>query len=90
MGRTVQVNKHPFTVLGVATPEFRGTELFFSPALWVSLVDQEQVEGFNGLKERTGRSLWLVGRMKPGVTAAQTDADLHSIATFLKQDLPNR
>ena len=56
VGRAVQVNKHPFTVLGVAPPEFRGTELFFSPALWVPLVDQEQVEGFNGLKERTGRS----------------------------------
>ena len=88
VGRTVQVNKHPFTVLGVATPEFRGTELFFSPALWVPLVDQEQVEGFNGLKERTGRSLWLVGRLKPGVTAAQTDADLHSIATFLSKTYP--
>ena len=88
VGRAVQLNKHPFTVLGVAAPEFRGTELFFSPALWVPLVDQEQVEGFNGLKERTGRSLWLVGRLKPGVTAAQTDADLRLIATFLSKTYP--
>ena len=88
VGRTVQLNKHPFTILGVAEPDFRGTELFFAPALWVPLVDQEQIEGFNGLKQRTGRSLWLIGRVKPGVTAEQADADLHSIATFLTKTYP--
>ncbi len=49
VGRSVQLNKHPFTVLGVAAPEFRGTESFFSPALWVPLVDQEQIEGLSDL-----------------------------------------
>ena len=51
-------------------------------------MDQEQIEGFNGLNQRTGRSLWLVGRLKPGVTAEQADADLHSIATFLTKTYP--
>ena len=88
VGRTVQLNKHPFIVLGVAAPEFRGTETFFSPALWVPLVQQEQIEGFNGLNQRTARSLWLIGRVKPGVTAAQASADLHSIATFLTRTYP--
>jgi predicted permease len=88
IGRVVQVNKHPYTVLGVASPGFRGTELFFSPALWVPLVDQEQIEGFDYLKERTSRSFWLVGRLKPNVTAAQAEADLHSIATFLSSTYP--
>ena len=31
VGRVVQVNKHPFTVIGVAPLEFRGTLVFFSP-----------------------------------------------------------
>jgi predicted permease len=88
IGRVVQVNKHAFTVLGVAAPEFRGTELFFSPALWVPLVDQEQIDGFDYLKQRTGRNIWLVGRLKPNVTAAQAEADLHSIATFLSTTYP--
>jgi predicted permease len=88
VGRTVQLNKHPFTVLGVAAPDFRGTEVFFSPALWVPLVDEEQIEGFSGLDQRTGRSLWLIGRAKPGVTDAQATADLHSIATFLSKAYP--
>ena len=84
----MQLNKHPFTVLGVAAPEFRGTEVFFSPALWVPMVNQEQIEGFNGLNQRTGRSLWLIGRVKPGVTAAQVEADLHSVATYLTKTYP--
>src|SRR5262249_9165449 len=29
IGRVVRLNKHPFTILGVAPPEFRGTVLFF-------------------------------------------------------------
>ena len=88
VGRTVQVNKHPFTVLGVAAPDFRGTELFYAPALWVPLVDQEQIEGFSGLNQRTGRSLWIIGRAKPGVTDTQIAADLRSIATFLTRTYP--
>jgi predicted permease len=88
VGRTVQLNKHPFTILGVAPPEFRGTELFFAPTLWAPIVDQEQIEGANNLNQRTWRSLWLVARLKPGVTAAQAGTDLKSIATFLTKTYP--
>ncbi len=88
IGRTVQLNKHPFTVLGVAGPEFRGTERFFAPALWVPMVDQEQIEGFNDQNLRTARSLWLIGRVKPGVTAVQANADMQSIAAFLTKTYP--
>jgi predicted permease len=88
IGRRVQLNKHPFTVLGVAGPEFRGTERFFAPALWVPMVDQEQIEGFNDLNLRTARSMWLIGRVKPGVTAVQANADIQSIAAFLHKTYP--
>jgi hypothetical protein len=39
VGRTVQINKYPFTIIGVAPPDFRGTELFFAPDLWAPIVD---------------------------------------------------
>src|ERR1035438_8815292 len=38
VGRTVQINRHPMTIIGVAPPAFRGTELFFAPAM---LIDPE-------------------------------------------------
>jgi hypothetical protein len=66
VGRRVEVNKYPFTVLGVAPPRFRGTELFFTPDFWVPIVNEEQVGGENDLEGRGVRGLSLVGRLKPG------------------------
>ena len=43
VGRTVQINKHPFTIIGVAPPDFRGTELFFAPDLWAPIVNKPQI-----------------------------------------------
>jgi hypothetical protein len=45
VGRVVRVNKHPFTIADVAPPVFRGTLVFGAPAIFVPIVDQEQVEG---------------------------------------------
>jgi predicted permease len=88
VGRTVQLNKHPYTILGVAPPEFRGTELFFAPDFWVPLVDQEQVDGWSMLKMRSGRGMELLGHLKAGVTPVQATADLNSIAAYLKKSYP--
>jgi hypothetical protein len=45
VGRTVQINKHPFSIVGVAPPRFRGTELFFAPDLWAPIVDKPEIAG---------------------------------------------
>jgi len=87
-GSTVLVNKHPFTVLGVAQPGFYGSELFYAPQFWAPIVDQEQIEGWNGLNSRGNRSTWLVGRLKTGITVSQATTDLQSIATRLDKTYP--
>jgi hypothetical protein len=46
VGRTVEINKHPFTIIGVARPDFRGTELFFAPDLWAPIVNSSQITDF--------------------------------------------
>ncbi len=89
VGRTVQLNKHPFTILGVAPPEFRGTLLFVFPDFWVPLVNQEQVEGLNVLNERGNRGLLMtLGHLKPGVTPAQAVADLNLVGAYLEKTYP--
>ena len=45
IGRKVDINKHPFTIVGVAPPSFRGTELFFAPAMWMPIVEQPIIMG---------------------------------------------
>ena len=89
VGRVVQLNKHPFTIIGVAPPEFHGTLLFFSPDFFVPIVNQEQVEGRNVLNARGSRWIFMVmGHLKPGVTPAQAIADLNSIGSYLEKTYP--
>jgi predicted permease len=89
VGRMVEINKHPFTVLGVAPPAFRGTELFFSPALWIPIVEQPLVEGENQLQYRGSHSPFVVGRLKPGVTPAEATADLNTLGAWLAKTYPS-
>ena len=89
VGRSVQLNKHPFTIVGVTPPGFRGSVLIFSPDFFVPIVNQEQVDGTNLLNDRGNR--WLgsvIGRLKAGVTPAQAIADLNSIGSYLEKTYP--
>jgi len=89
VGRVVRINKHPFTILGVAPPEFQGTLLFGAPDLFLPLVDQEQLEGQNNLTDRGNRWVFMaMGHLKTGVTPAQAIADLNSIGSYLEKTYP--
>jgi predicted permease len=88
VGRTVQINKHPYTIAGVARPDFRGTELFFAPDLWAPLVDLPQIGGWDPLEERGGHSMWVIGHLKPGVTPGAATSDLNTIAASLAKTYP--
>jgi predicted permease len=88
VGRVLRINKHPFTIIGVAPPEFRGTELFFAPALWIPMVEQPTVQGYNALQYRGNHSEFVVGRLKPGLTAAQATADLNALGAWLSRTYP--
>jgi predicted permease len=89
IGRVVQLNKHPFTILGVAPRQFQGTLLFVFPDFWVPIVNQEQVEGADVLNARANRGILMVlGHLKAGVTPAQAVADLNSIGTYLEKTYP--
>jgi predicted permease len=89
VGRVVQVNKHPFTILGVAPPRFRGTIVFFSPNFWVPVVNHEQIDGATDMNERGSRWLFmLIGHLKPGVPSAAAVADLNAIASYLVKTYP--
>jgi predicted permease len=89
VGRTVQLNKHPFTILGVAPPAFRGTIAFVFADFWVPIVNQEQIEGVNVLNDRGNRGILMVlGHLKAGVTPAQAVADLNSIGSYLEKTYP--
>ena len=89
VGRVVRLNKHPFTILGVADPGFHGTLMFFTPDFFVPLVNQQQVDGWNNLNDRGNRGLFeVLGHVKAGVTPAQAATDLTSIGAYLEKAYP--
>ena len=88
VGRMVQINKHPYTILGVAPQNFSGTEIFLNADLWVPMVNQEQIEGSSQLNDRGSHGMWIIGRMKAGILPAQAESDLSSIATYLAKTFP--
>lgn len=88
VGRTVLLNKHPFVIIGVAPPGFVGTFIAFSPELFVPV--NSGLESNELLNQRANRRMSeLVGRLKPGVTPAQADADLDAIGSWLGKTYPD-
>ena len=89
VGRVVRLNKHPFTIIGVAPPEFHGTLLFFFPDFYVPMINLEQVDGSNNFDARANRWVFMaMGHLKAGVTPAQGAADLNSIGAWLAKTYP--
>ncbi|HEY1985443.1 MAG TPA: ABC transporter permease [Terracidiphilus sp.] len=88
VGRTVLINKKQFTILGVAPPDFRGTELFFAPAMWIPFVEQPSLQGYDALGNRGNHTGSVVGHLKAGVTPAQATADLNILGAWLSKSYP--
>jgi predicted permease len=89
VGRTVKFNGMDFTILGVAPRGFFGTELYYAPDVFFPMAMQKELEGGNGfLEERGDSNTFIVGRRKPGVTLAQAESALNSIARQLAQEYP--
>jgi len=78
LGKTLTVNKHPMTVIGVAQAGFDGVELGYSPKLFIPVMMQQQVliVPMSMLTDRRSRWVNAFGRLKPGVTEKQAKASL--------------
>jgi predicted permease len=87
VGTIVELNKHPFMVLGVAPAPFHGTERFVWPDYWMPMANEEQVEGWDYLHSRTSY-VTVIGRLKPGVTPQQATENLNVIAAQLAKEYP--
>ncbi len=90
VGRIVQLNKHPFTVIGVAPEGFQGTEVALSLDAWLPMMMHEVMKsGGSRLKERGEHWLDGLARLKPDVTLAQAQAEMRTLAQHLNQEYPD-
>jgi predicted permease len=78
LGRSITLGNKPFTVIGVARPEFR---LDAKVDLWIPLPIVEAPKA-------RGNQYNFVARMRPGVTRPQAQADLKNVLLQLKNTYP--
>ncbi|HXW56107.1 MAG TPA: ABC transporter permease [Candidatus Cybelea sp.] len=89
VGTTIEVNKHPFTIIGVAPSSFHGTDLFIWPDFWLPIVNEQQVEGYDFLSKRFNHGMWILGKLKSGVTPQQAEVNLNAVAGRLAKEFPD-
>lgn len=89
VGKTIKLHGHPFTVVGIAAPEFITQPTV--PDFWVPLMMRDQVGGYKGwLSNRNVNSISLMGRLKPGISLQQAQAEMTLIAQHLAQAYPDK
>ena len=79
IGRAININGRPHTVIGVMQPKFMFPE---TSKLWVPITDYQEVA------PRNGRGVQVFARLKPGITIQQADTDLRALATRLASSYP--
>lgn len=90
VGRDVIVNGRSYTIIGVAPRDFYGTEIISAPQMWFPMAMQTQLEmGANWLDRRESESIFVQGRLKPGVSMAQAQTSVNSIALELAREFPD-
>jgi predicted permease len=89
IGRTLTLNRTPFTIVGVAPKGFAGTLLGGGPSAWVPMGVHHIVQpNFDWYDTRRGLFLFSFGRLKPGVTIEQASANVQTIFAQLEQAFP--
>ncbi|HLG55103.1 MAG TPA: ABC transporter permease [Vicinamibacterales bacterium] len=93
VSRSVRINGRPFTIIGVASPAFRGTEALvrvagYVPA-WMFDTFRAALGPSSILEDRAVRTFTVLGRLKPGVSLAQARAALDVKAAGLARDYPS-
>jgi predicted permease len=90
IGRSVQVNKHPFTIIGVAPERYHGAYYFLEPDFYIpvttmSLLDPKSADDLN---KRGATYLRVLARLQPGLTPTQALAAAQPTDRRLAQEFP--
>ncbi len=89
LGRNVKLNGQPFTIVGVAPESYGGLVRGLAVDWWVPMVMWDQLSpGDSNLTARSNRGILLIGRLKPGFTVTQAQADFATLAAQLYQQWP--
>jgi predicted permease len=76
LGKTFRFESTVYTIVGVAPQGFFGTSVGQAPDLWIPLSMEKEISpGWNGLNDKFFQPLYIIARLKPGVTVEQASAN---------------
>ncbi|HSB09710.1 MAG TPA: ABC transporter permease [Blastocatellia bacterium] len=91
VGTTITINNLGFTVIGIVPPEFAGIVRGISCDIWIPMMMTPGIAaGDDSLENRGARVLSVLGRLKPGVTLQQAQADLAVVAEQQRAAYPQQ
>ena len=85
-GKTIRVNQHELTIVGVAPPGFQGSMPATAFDLWVPYMEQSVLNGVSermALLNRQNRNMLSIARLGRGVTIDQARNELAALATYM-------
>ncbi len=88
VGKTIRLNKQPYTIVGVTPEGFYGTEKFLQPDIFVPMANQSSLNGRSWLESRQDQNIWSIVRLKDGVTMSQVQAELNTISARAAREFP--
>jgi putative ABC transport system permease protein len=86
LGSSIILDKRPFTVVGIMPAGFRSPFIETKQEVWIPLV-QDPLFG-SWMARRGGHWLPVFGRLKPGVSIAQAQAEMDAISDRLAREFP--
>jgi predicted permease len=89
VGRTIRVDGHPFLIVGIAPPGFRGTERWYPSDIWIPTAMVRDLESWDWRESRNVRNMWAIARLKPGIGKARAEASLNVLASQMAREHPD-
>ena len=91
IGRTVQINKRPYTIVGVTPALFQGPQSGLRVDMWlpVMMVQQFATGSDDFLRNRGAHWVMTIGRLKPDVSREQAQADMNILYGQIAKRFPD-
>jgi putative ABC transport system permease protein len=97
VGKTIEINSYPLTVVGVTDPKFHGTTVVYDVEVYIPVMMAPQL-GFNFgsaqttpsgiLGDRRATMFFAQGYLRPGTTLANAAAQTDALGAALFRDRP--
>jgi predicted permease len=89
IGRTIHINRHPVTIIGVAPKQFQGAMPAVRSDLWLPLTMDYVIAGDRRILDRGTSWLNVLGRLAPGVTRVTAQQEINALVQQLVEQYPN-